>query len=121
MKNSDNQSEIEKILEPDEASPTELDARINDLEEKIEKLGLLSRYSTLQRQWDKSLVKLLTMIVTTYIFVAVVMYFSDVSDFLFAALIPALTFVASTAALPFVKRFWVKRYVKAEKESAKIT
>lgn len=64
------------------------------------------------KAWEISKTRVLVVLGMTYIITAVVFYFIGVKNYLLNALIPSLGFFLSTQSLPFIKKWWLKKYIK---------
>ncbi|MCA9381372.1 hypothetical protein KC678_03845 [Candidatus Dojkabacteria bacterium] len=98
-----------------------LEERLILLEEKVEKLNLLNRYSEMQDEWDKSLTRIVLVVVFTYLFVVLFMYFLGVENPIINALLPAGAYILSTRTIPYVKKIWIKQYLEEESKEKEAT
>jgi len=92
----------------------EVEARVLTLEEQVQKLNLMQKYDELKSKWDRSLVRIIYVSTTTYLFVAVFMFILEVDNYLVNALIPSLGYILSTQTLPSIKKAWVRYYLDRE-------
>ncbi len=90
-------------------SNVELDARLQELENKLQEIALRNQRVEVEKAWEVSATRKLSIMLITYLLVVIVFFLASVPDFLFNALIPTLGFYLSTLSLPFVKHFWIKR------------
>lgn len=81
-----------------------------DLEKEIKYIKERNLRVEADKAWETSKTRVVLITVTTYIFAAGVFYFIGVENFLTNALIPTLGFFLSTLTLPFVKKWWVKKF-----------
>ncbi|MCA9386583.1 hypothetical protein KC669_00970 [Candidatus Dojkabacteria bacterium] len=91
-----------------------IEERIILLEEKVEKLNLLNRYTQMQDEWDKSITRIVLVVIFTYAFVVLFMYFLGVKNPLLNALLPAGAYILSTRTIPYFKKIWIRSYLDAE-------
>jgi len=52
--------------------------------------------------------------VATYIIASAVMYAIGIANYLLSALIPTIGYFLSTQSLPVIKRWWIKKFFKAQ-------
>ncbi len=65
------------------------------------------------KAWETSFFRTVTICIMTYIVMCLLMYVIGVKDFFINALIPTTGFFLSTVSLPFIKKWWVKRYYQS--------
>lgn len=81
------------------------------IEERVAKIEQRNLKVQAEKAWETSAFRVLTIMILTY--VVVVLFFIQTGNpepFL-SALIPALGFFLSTQSLPFLKRWWIKKYL----------
>lgn len=64
------------------------------------------------KAWETSGARTLCIGAMTYVSVAIVFYLIGVSNPLLNAFVPTCAFTISTRSLPFIKRWWIKKYYK---------
>ena len=64
------------------------------------------------KAWETSKFRIFSVVLMTYIVTSIVFYFIGVHDFMLNALIPTTGFYLSTQSLPFIKKWWIKKYYK---------
>ena len=64
------------------------------------------------KAWETSGVRVVSVLVMTYVVTAIVFYFLGVQNFLLNALIPTVGFYLSTQSLPLLKIWWINKYYK---------
>jgi|CXWL01.1.fsa_nt_gi hypothetical protein len=64
------------------------------------------------KAWEVSLFRKLVVLVVTYVVASVALYVIGVKDFYLGAFIPTLGFFLSTLTFPFIKEWWVQKYLK---------
>ena len=93
-------------LKPQDAA---MDERIQNLEREVEALKERNRRVEAEKAWETSFVRVLSIALVTYIVAGIVLYSIGVTNFILAALVPALGYILSTQSLPRVKRWWMDR------------
>ena len=66
------------------------------------------------KAWERSGFRIFTIAAITYIIASVVMYAIGIANYLLSALIPTIGYLLSTQSLPIIKRWWVKKFFKAQ-------
>ena len=64
------------------------------------------------KAWETSGIRIFSIVVITYIIAAFVMHVIGVKNFMLNALIPTLGYYLSTQSLPFIKRWWVRAFMR---------
>jgi len=64
------------------------------------------------KAWETSWFRKITIVLMTYAIAVIVMYVIKVDNPWTGALIPTVGFYLSTASLPFIKKWWIKRHQK---------
>lgn len=95
---------------------TTLEERISSLEEQINKITLKEKSLEIQKSWSTSLTRIAMNSITTYIFVAVLMFILKIDNYLINALIPALAYGVSVQSIPFVKKLWIRDHLKDDRK-----
>jgi preprotein translocase subunit SecF len=85
---------------------------IQELKKELENIKQRNVRVEADKAWETSLFRKISIAITTYIIASVVMYFIGVSDFLLNALIPTIGYLLSTLSLPFIKDWWIKKYLR---------
>jgi len=88
---------------------------MEELEEIKKELSLIKERNKrveIDKAWETSKFRVFSVVLMTYIITAIVFYFIGVNDFLLNALIPTTGFYLSTQSLPFIKKWWVNKYIK---------
>ena len=96
------------ILDSSGRQDTAMDERIQSLEREVESLKERNRRVEAEKAWEISFVRVLSIALVTYIVAGIVLYSIGVTNFILAALVPALGYILSTQSLPMVKRWWVE-------------
>lgn len=88
---------------------------MEELEEVRKEINLIKERNKrveADKAWETSGLRIFSIVIMTYIITAVVFYFIGVKNFMLNALIPTLGFYLSTQSLPFIKKWWVNRFIK---------
>ena len=91
---------------------------MEDLEKIKKEINLIierNKRVEINKAWETSKTRILSILVMTYIITAVVFYFIGVKSFILSALIPSVGFYLSTLSLPFIKKTWVSNLLKNNK------
>ena len=87
-------------------------AEIEEIKNELNLIKERNKRVEVDKAWETSKTRVLSILVMTYIITAVVFYFIGVKNFMLNALIPSLGFYLSTQSLPFIKKIWAKKLVK---------
>ncbi|MCX6754017.1 MAG: hypothetical protein NTV03_03115 [Candidatus Nomurabacteria bacterium] len=77
-------------------------------EERLNKIEERNKKVELDKAWETSFVRILSISIITYIAAIFVLYSIGVSKPYLSALIPVLGFILSTQSIPIVKKYWIK-------------
>jgi hypothetical protein len=83
---------------------------IEDLQKEIEALKARNVRVEADKAWETSEFRITTLSVLIYIIAAIFMYMIGVNNYLLNALVPAIGYFLSMQSLPFIKKWWVKKY-----------
>lgn len=86
-----------------------LENRIKRVEEDIAAIRDRNKRVEVDKAWETSIFRTITLGVITYLLASLVMYSLGTRDYFFAATIPTLGFLISTQSLPLVKRWWIRK------------
>lgn len=86
-----------------------MDREIQELQSEIALLKKRNARVELEKRWETSLTRKLSICILTYGVMCLVMLSIGVKDFYASAIVPTLGFFLSTLSLPFIKRYWVSR------------
>lgn len=64
------------------------------------------------KAWERSYVRIGSIAIVTYVFVALVLYLIGVEQFYISAIVPVIGYLLSTLSLPVLKDWWVKNHFK---------
>ena len=85
-----------------------MEERINKIEKEIEIIKLRNQKVELDKKWETSKVRFISLTILTYFVMIITMFFIKVENPFINAIIPTLGFILSTQSLPFIKRLWIK-------------
>ncbi len=83
--------------------------------ETIEELQARNRRVEADKAWETSAYRIISITVITYIIATAVMWGIDVERPWLGALIPTIGYYLSTQSLPFLKKRWIEKHLKARK------
>lgn len=79
------------------------------LEERVQAIEERNRRVDLNKRWETSIERKLSILVLTYLTMILVMWRLDVARPWLNAIVPTLGFFLSTLTLPLLKKVWCKR------------
>lgn len=85
---------------------------LKEIHAQVNAIQLRNARVEADKAWEVSWTRVLSVMWLTYIIAAVFLYGIGVPSFLVSALVPVLGYFLSTQSLPFIKRWWTKRYIK---------
>lgn len=91
---------MEELLSSIEDRAVVLEAEIRLITERNKRVEL-------DKAWETSLTRRLSIVLLTYATTLLVFYLIGVKDYLLNAITPTLGYFLSTYSMPFVKRLWV--------------
>lgn len=77
-------------------------------EERLNKIEERNRKVELDKAWETSLVRILSVGIITYVIAVIALFMIKAPNPFLNALIPTLGFILSTQSLPFIKKLWMK-------------
>ncbi len=86
-----------------------------DIANEINTIKERNRRVEADKAWERSMLRIGSITVITYIIAAFVMYTIGVNGYLLNALIPSIGYFLSTQSLPAIKQWWIRRCYKKEK------
>ncbi|MGA2417753.1 MAG: hypothetical protein ABSF55_00720 [Candidatus Staskawiczbacteria bacterium] len=84
----------------------------DDIKKEIELIKERNKRVEADKAWETSGTRVFSIVAMTYIITSIVFYFIGVKNYLLSALIPTVGFYLSTQSLPFIKKWWIKKFVK---------
>jgi hypothetical protein len=85
---------------------------IENIKKELDLIKERNKRVEIDKAWETSKTRIISILVMTYIITAVVFYFIGVKSYLLSALIPSVGFYLSTQSLPFIKRIWINKFIK---------
>lgn len=82
------------------------------IEERIQKIEERNQRVEVDKAWETSMFRTLSITTVTYIIAILVMYGIGVENPWLSALIPTIGYYLSTQSLPFLKKKWIKKHFK---------
>ena len=83
-----------------------------NIEERVQKIEERNIRVQAEKAWETSNFRILTIMIVTYIIASGTLLFIDNSNPFRNALIPTLGYLLSIQSLPFIKKWWISRYLK---------
>ncbi len=83
-----------------------------DIEKEINLIQERNKKVEMDKAWETSFTRMFFILVATYIITAIVFYLIGVKNYLVSPLIPTTGYYLSTQSLPFIKKWWVKKFYK---------
>ncbi len=83
--------------------------KISQLEAEIAKINERNRRVEIDKAWEVSLIRRISIIILTYIVAGSWLWVIDESYVLLKAVVPVLGYLLSTLSIPQIKRVWVKK------------
>lgn len=83
-----------------------------DIEKEIIILKQRNAKVEADKAWETSTFRTATIAILIYITVSIVFTILGITKPLWNAIIPSLGYILSTQSLPFIKRWWIKKYSK---------
>lgn len=80
----------------------EIEKRIAQIEERNKKVEL-------EKSWETSKTRWISILIITYVLATIVMYIIDVPRPYLNSIIPTLGYFLSVQSLPFIKKIWMNR------------
>ena len=84
--------------------------QINKLQDEIFLIKQRNKRVEVDKAWEISKTRSLSILFLTYICASIALYFIGVRNYFANALIPTLGFFLSIQSLPFIKKWWGKEY-----------
>jgi len=63
------------------------------------------------KAWETSTTRIILIVLITYVFASIIMYFIGVKSYLLNALVPTLGYFLSTISIPQIKKFWISKRI----------
>lgn len=85
-----------------------------EVEKEISLLKKRNERVEADKAWERSFFRVISIALLTYVTVLFALYLMRVPTPLLNALIPPIGYILSTQSLPFIKRWWVKKFHRSE-------
>lgn len=83
---------------------------LDKLEQVIRAINKRNKRVEADKAWETSIIRKIVISLLTYLVVVLFMYISDISRPWVNAVVPSVGFILSTLTLPFIKKWWIKKY-----------
>lgn len=83
-----------------------------NIEEELEKIKVRNKKVEMDKAWETSCTRKITIALATYIVMICVMYVLKMENPFISAIIPTLGFILSTLSANLIKNFWIKTIYK---------
>ncbi len=83
---------------------------LSEIKIEIAAIQERNRRVEVDKAWERSGFRIVSITVTTYIVALLVMHTIGVQNYFLNALIPTVGYLLSTQSLPFIKQWWIKRF-----------
>lgn len=91
-----------------------MEKKLNELEKEIEKIKKRNKKVEAEKAWETSFERKISIIVFTYIIIAIIMLLLKIEKPFVNALIPTFWYLLSTLSISFLKKKYIKKYVGKE-------
>ena len=78
------------------------------VEERLNKIEERNKRVELDKAWETSFIRILSISVITYVAAFFVLYSIGVNQPYLSAIIPVLGFILSTQSIPIIKKYWIR-------------
>ena len=89
-----------------------MEERIKKLENEIEIIKQRNSRVETDKAWETSYFRVLLISAIIYVIAVKVLMFIGSTDYFLNALVPPIGYFISVQSLPFIKKWWIKSYVK---------
>ena len=91
-----------------------MEKKLNELEKEIEKIKKRNKKVEAEKAWETSFERKISIIVFTYIIIAIIMLLLKIEKPFVNALIPTFWYLLSTLSISFLKKKYIEKYVGEE-------
>lgn len=91
-----------------------MEKKLNELEKEIEKIKKRNKKVEAEKAWETSFERKISIIVFTYIIIAIIMLLLKIEKPFVNALIPTFWYLLSILSISFLKKKYIKKYVGEE-------
>lgn len=89
-----------------------MDPKIEQLEKNITDINERNKRVEADKAWETSWFRISCISILTYIFAVIFLYYINANNIFLNALIPTVGFFLSTQSLPFIKKWWINKFLK---------
>ena len=82
---------------------------MSNIETRLALIEERNKRVELEKAWETSLTRTISILIITYVLATVVMYIIDVPKPYINSIIPTLGYFLSVQSLPMIKKVWVRR------------
>jgi len=83
-----------------------------NIEQEILAIKDRNKKVEMDKAWETSLARKMTIFLLTYFVIVVFFYFAELPKPFVNSIVPALAFLLSTLTLPFLKKYWIKKRIR---------
>ncbi|MES2014825.1 MAG: hypothetical protein V4437_03395 [Patescibacteria group bacterium] len=91
----------------------EIEERLQKVESKIELIRERNVRVEAEKAWETSWFRVILLSVVTYFTASIILLALGVTNFFFAALVPAAGYFLSVQSLPTIKKWWIRKESRA--------
>ena len=96
-----------------EQTDPNIETRFNEIELKLNSIVERNRKVELEKAWETSSARKVTIVVLTYLVMCLIFYVIGVTQFLGNAIVPTIGYFLSTQSLPVLRRWWLERSTRS--------
>lgn len=85
---------------------------LQNLQKELAYIKARNKKVEIEKAWETSFTRMISITLITYIIAAGVMYIIGVENIFTNALIPTIGYILSTQSLPIIRKLWVKNFIK---------
>lgn len=85
---------------------------IEELEKEVQTIKNRNLRVEADKAWEVSIFRVATITIITYIVALLVFKLIGIKNYFLNALIPTIGYFLSTQSLPFIKRWWINKFIR---------
>ena len=89
-----------------------MEERIKNLEKEIELIKERNARVEGDKAWETSYFRVFLISIIFYLIAVIILLFMGTKDYLTNAIFPPIVYFISDQSLPFIKKWWIRKYVK---------
>ncbi len=89
-----------------------MDNQILKIQQELDEVKKRNKRVEGDKGWEVSKIRIVFILIITYVIASLVLYLINVDNFLFGALIPTIGYFLSTLTLPIIKKWWIGKFFK---------